>query len=143
MCVLGLENLGMLSELPADHLLAKMKFSITGAIDQTASMFLDDGDTPPYVTFEPNVFAGWAHMKKNMHPELTTKIKSVIYLCWRAGENKELGKVKISAAGVYDRLEEMQLQNTIRLSELPLPGKILAVYKSIGSKPQAPSAGSY
>ena len=24
-----------------------------------------------------------------------------------------------------------------------LPGKILAVYKSIGSKPQAPSAGSY
>ena len=60
-----------------------------------------------------------------------------------AGENKELGKVKNSAAGVYDRLEEMQLQKIIRLSELPLPGKILAVYKSIGSKPQAPSAGSY
>ena len=50
--------------------------------------------------------------------------------------------MKISAAGVYDRLEEMQLQKTIRLSELPLPGKILAVYKSIGSKPEAPSAGS-
>ena len=53
---------------------------------------------------------------------------------WRAaGENKELGKVKISAAG--DRL---QLQKTIRLSELPLSGIILAVYKSIGSKPQDP-----
>ena len=60
-----------------------------------------------------------------------------------AGENKEIGKVKISAAGVYDRLEEMQLQMTIRLSELPLPGKILAVYKCIGSKPQALSVGSY
>ena len=58
---------------------------------------------------------------------------------WRAaGENKELGKVKISAAG--DRL---QLQKTIRLSELPLSGIILAVYKSIGSKPQVSSAGSY
>ena len=75
-----------------------------------------------------------------MHPELTTKVQSVIYECWRAGQNKELGKVKISAAGVYDRL---QLQKTIRLSELPLSGKILAVYKSIGSKPQASSAGSY
>eukprot|EP00731_Ephydatia_muelleri_P035072 Em0095g2a len=104
----------------ADHLLATMDFSITGAIDQTASMFLDDGDTPPYATFEPNFFAGWAHTKKNMHPELTTKVRSVIHECWRAGENKELGKVKISAAGVYDRFEEMQLQKTIRLSELSI-----------------------
>ena len=52
----------------------------------------------------------------------------------------EQDKVKITAAGVYDRL---QLQKTIRLSELPLSGKILAVYKSIGSKPQVSSAGSY
>ena len=73
----------------------------------------------------------------------TTKVKSVIHECWRAGEKKELGKEKISAAGVYDRLEKMQLQKTIRLSKLPLPGKILAVYKSIGSKPQASSAGCY
>ena len=79
-------------------------------------------------------------MKKNVHPELTTKVKRVICECWRAGENKELGKVKISAAGVYDRL---QLQKTIRLSELSHSGKILAVYIRIGSKPQAPSAGSY
>ena len=106
-------------------------------------MFLDDGDTSPYATFEPNFFAGWAHTMKNMHPELTTKVRSVIYECWRAGENKELGKVKISAAGVYD--DRLQLQKTIRLSELPLSGKIqiLAVYKSIGSKPQVSSAGSY
>ena len=54
---------------------AMMDFSITGAIDQTASMFLDDGDVPPYATFEPNFFAGWAHTMKNMHPELTTKVK--------------------------------------------------------------------
>ena len=31
---------------------------------------------------------------------LSTLVKSVIYECWRAGENKELGKEKISAAGV-------------------------------------------
>ncbi|KAL5487028.1 hypothetical protein EMCRGX_G019583 [Ephydatia muelleri] len=63
--------------------------------------------------------------------------QSVIFEFWKAGENKEIGKVKISAAGVYDRL---QLQKTIRLSELSHLEKILAVYKSIGSKPQA---GSY
>ena len=53
----------------ADQRLARMDFSITGAIDQTASMFLDDVKTPPYMnlTFEPNLFAGWAHPKKNMH----------------------------------------------------------------------------
>ena len=76
------------------------------------------------------------------HEELTSKVKCVIHECWKAGENKELGKMKILASGAYDRLEVMQLQKTIRLSELGLPGKILAVYKSIGSKPQAPSTGS-
>ena len=91
----------------ADQLLARMDFSITGAIDKTASMFLVDSKTSPCATFEPNFFAGWAHMKKNMHPELTSKVKRVIHECWKAGESKELGKVKISAAGVYDRLEEM------------------------------------
>ena len=55
-------------------------------------------------------------------------------------ESRRLSKLKISAAGVNDRL---QLQKTIKLSELPLSGKILAVYKSIGSKPQASSADSY
>ena len=74
-------------------------------------------------------------------PRTHHKGKSVIYECWRAGEHKELGKVKISAAGVYD--DRLQLQKTIRLIELPLSGKILAVYKSIGSKPQVSSAGSY
>ena len=39
------------------------------------------------------------------------------------------------------RLDEMQLQKAIRLSELPLPGMIRAVYQRIGSKPQAESVG--
>ena len=122
------------------HLEAPPDFSITGAIDQTASMYLDYGDTPPYAT---ELFC-WLGPHEEQHaPRTHHKGKNVIHECWRAGENKELGKLKISAAGVYDRLEEMQLQKTIRLSELPLPGIILAVYKSIGSKPQAPSAGSY
>ena len=75
MCTGTRESWGALSVAMrhADHLLARMDFSITGAIDQTASMFLDDGDTPPYATFEPNFFAGWTHTKKNMHPELILK----------------------------------------------------------------------
>ena len=73
-------------------------------------------------------FSNWAHTRKNMHPELTTKITSVICECWKAGESKNTGKVKISADGVFARLEEMQLHNLIHLSELPLAGKICVVY---------------
>ena len=36
----------------ADQLLARMDFSITGAIDKTASMFLVDSKTSPYAMFE-------------------------------------------------------------------------------------------
>ncbi|KAL5488505.1 hypothetical protein EMCRGX_G017447 [Ephydatia muelleri] len=64
----------IIAQCPLEELY-KDGLSISGAIDKTASMFLDDGDTPPYATFEPNFVAGWAHMKKNMHPELTTKVK--------------------------------------------------------------------
>ena len=45
--------------------------------------------------------------------------------------------MKISADGVFERLEEMLSQNLIRLSELPVVGKIRAVYQSVGNKPQA------
>eukprot|EP00731_Ephydatia_muelleri_P015443 Em0008g1163a len=51
-------------------------------------------------------------------------------------------QVMFLADCVYDRLEDMQLQKTISLSELPLPVKIGAVYQCIGCKPQAPPAGS-
>ena len=77
-----------------------------------------------------------------MHPELTSKVNSIIHQCWKAGESTELGKVKISVDGVLARLDEMQLQKVIRLSELPLAGKIRAVYQSIDRKPEAPRGGS-
>ena len=32
-----------------------------------------------------------------MHPELTTKVKTIINERWKAGENKDIGNVKISA----------------------------------------------
>ena len=51
----------------ADQLLARMDFSIAGAIDQSASMFLGDGEAT-YATFEPNFCAGWAHTKKKHAP---------------------------------------------------------------------------
>ena len=92
-----------------------MDFSIAGAIDQSASMFLGDGEAT-YATFEPNFYAGWAHTKKNMHPELSFKVSNIIQECWKAGDNKELGSVKISADDVYARLDELQLQKAIRLS---------------------------
>ena len=44
--------------------------------------------------------------------------------------------MKISADGMFARLDELQLQKAIRLSELPLPGKIRGVYQSIGRKPK-------
>ena len=46
--------------------------------------------------------------------------------------------MKISADGVFSRLEEMEIQQVtrvIKLSQLPLPGKIRAVYQTIGRMP--------
>ena len=68
-----------------------------------------------------------------MHPELTSTVNE----CWKARECKDSGKVMISADGVIARLEEMQTQKIICLSELPLVGKICGVYQSIGTIPKA------
>ena len=94
-------------------------------------------------TFESNFYPGWAHTRKCMHPEFTSKVNSIIHQCWKAGESKDLGKVKISIDGMFARLDELQLQKGIRLSELPLAGKIRPVYQTIGSEPQAPRAAGY
>ena len=76
--------------------------------------------------------------EKKMQPELTTRVTRLIHECWKADENKYLGKVKISADGVFCRLDELQSQKMIRLSELPVTGKIRVVYQTIGrqSKPK-------
>ena len=63
-----------------------------------------------------------------MQSELTLRVNSIIHECWKAGESKDQGKVKISADGVFTRLDELQLQKAIRLGELPLAGKIRDVY---------------
>ena len=57
-------------------------------------MFVDDGEIP-YVTFEPNFYSGWAHTRKNMHPELTSTVTHIIHKC--AGR---LGKILARSDGV-------------------------------------------
>ena len=99
----------------ANELLSKMNLSVDGAIARASDIFVDDGEIP-YATFESNFYSGWAHTRKNMHPELTSTVNE----CWKARECKDSGKVKISADGVIARLEEMQTQKIICLSELPL-----------------------
>ena len=117
----------------ADKLLAQMNLTVHGTIDR--AFLIGTGDEMPFTTFEPNFYSGWAYTRKNMHPELTTKVKTIINECWKAGENKDLKNVKISADGVFARLEEMEIQKVIELCELPLPGKIRAVYQTIGRMP--------
>ena len=46
------------------------------------------------------------------------------------------------ANGIIARLDELQLQKTIRLIDLPLAGKIRGVYQSIVKKCVAPKAAS-
>ena len=84
----------------ADKLLAQMNLTVHGAIHRAS--LIGTGDEMPFTTFEPNFYSGWAYTRKNMHPELTTKVKSIINECWKAGENKDLGNVKISADGDGD-----------------------------------------
>ena len=109
----------------ADELLSRIDFTLEGAIDRASNMF---DNAINYTTFEPNFYAGWAHTRKDMQPELTSKVMTIIHQCWKAGESIDQDKVKISVDGVFARLDELQLQKVIRLSELPLPGKIRAVY---------------
>ena len=62
----------------------------------------------------------------------------IMYFVKASCKSNDLGKLKISVDGVFARVDE--LQKTIRLSELPLAGKIRAVYQTIGSKTEAPRA---
>ena len=83
------------------------------------------------------------HTRKCMHPELAFGGNDHYSLVLEAGESNDLGKVKISVDGVFARVDELQLQKAIRLSELPLAGKIRAVYQTIGSKTKAQRAVGY
>ena len=69
----------------ADKLLA---LTVRGAIDRAS--LIGTGDEMPFTNFEPHFHSGWAYTRKNMHPELTTKVKTINNECWKAGENKDL-----------------------------------------------------
>ena len=60
----------------ANELLSRMDFVIEGAIDRASNM-LDTAIN--YATFEPNFYASWAHTRKCMHPELTSKVMTIIH----------------------------------------------------------------
>ena len=118
----------------ANQLLINMDFSIAGAIENVSNMLEPE---MRQTTFESNFYTGWAHARKCMQPDLTSKVISIIHECWKVGESKDCGKVKISADGVFARLEELQQQKVLRLSEVPVVGKIRGMYQSIGNKSQA------
>ena len=50
-----------------------------------------------------------------------------VFRIYKGIKSNDLGKVKISVDGVFARLDELQLQKAIRLSELLLAGKISSV----------------
>ena len=124
----------------ADKLLGQMNLTVSGAIDRASH--IGTGEEVVFATFEPNFSSGWAYVKKNMQPELTTRVKTIINECWKVGESKEQGKEKISVDGVFSRLEEMEKQKAIRLSELPLSGKLRAVYQTIGQMTEVSTSTS-
>ena len=52
----------------ANQLLAKMDFTIRGAIDQASSMFLMEGSSEiPFASFEPNFYPAWLGTHKIEH----------------------------------------------------------------------------
>ena len=70
----------------ADKLLAQMNLTVSGAINRASHIGTSDEVT--FATFEPNFYSGWAYVKKNMQPELTTRVKTIINECWKVGESK-------------------------------------------------------
>ena len=65
----------------ADKLLAHMNLTVFGAIDRAS--LIGTGDEVGFAHFEPYFYSGWAYVKSNMHPELTTRMKTVINECWK------------------------------------------------------------
>ena len=65
---------------------------------------------------------------------------AVIHTCWKVGDSKGQGK---RTDGVFARLDELQLQKAITLSELPLVGKMRGVYHRIGRKCEPQKAAGY
>lgn len=67
-------------------MLAQINFSVNSAIAQASNIF-DCEKT--YAAFEPNFYANWVHTRKCMHPDLISKVMSIVHECWKAGENTE------------------------------------------------------
>ena len=59
----------------ANGVLAKMDFSVNGTIQRASNVFGDE------TNFEPNFYAGWAHTRRSMQPELTSRVNSIIQEC--------------------------------------------------------------
>ena len=100
----------------ANTILGTRDFSVGG---QATAVISTTIGLSTYASFEGNFFPGWAHCRKSMHPQLTTRVEEFIAKCWQEGESKIVNgkkvksRLKVSAEAVQSRLvaqyEEGQL----------------------------------
>ena len=119
----------------ANTILGTRDFSVGG---QATAVISTTIGLSTYASFEGNFFPGWAHCRKNMHPQLTTRVEEFIAKCWQEGESKIVNgkkvksRLKISAEAVQSRLVAQYEEGQLRLSEVPVIGQVRLVYQRIG-----------
>ena len=115
----------------ADSVLATRDFSVDGNLANVSALFPGGVVPSSYTTFEANFQLGWARVRRNMHPQFTTKVQEFIHRCWQEGV---ASRVKVSAEAVVARLEEEYASGKIRLAEIPVVGQVRGSYQSIGQR---------
>ena len=63
----------------ANTILGTRDFSVQG---QATAVISTNNGLSTYASFEGNFFPGWAHCRKSMHPQLTTRVEEFSAKCW-------------------------------------------------------------
>ena len=119
----------------ANTILGTRDFSIGG---QATAVISTTIGLSTYASFEGNFFPAWAHCRKNMHPQLTTRVEEFIAKCWQEGESKIVNgkkvksRLKVSAEAVQSCLVVQYEEGQLGLSEVPVIGQVRLVYQRIG-----------
>ena len=108
--------------------------SASSAVDMTPSIHVSDDRLEHVSASQAQILKvldcedGYeSSVRRLPHIDVRRRVIDNVFRIYKGIKSNDLGKVKISVDGVFARLDELQLQKAIRLSELPLAGKISSV----------------
>ena len=108
--------------------------SASSAVDMTPSIHVSDDRLEHVSASQAQILKvldcedGYeSSVRRLPHIDVRRRVIDNVFCIYKGIKSNDLSKVKISVDGVFARLDELQLQKAIRLTELPLAGKISSV----------------